>query len=75
MPWRYGWAWCPCFALARCCGAATLCAVYLGPVHSKLLSRNDAITAIFLKETLDAAGEDHEVVMSEKEATKKKYMQ
>jgi len=32
------------------------------------------ITAIFLKETLDAAGEDHEVVMSEKEATKKKYM-
>eukprot|EP00913_Durusdinium_trenchii_P018603 g17481.t1 len=32
------------------------------------------ITAIFLKETLDAAGEDHEVVMSEKEATKKKYL-
>ncbi|CAE7471955.1 Scn11a, partial [Symbiodinium pilosum] len=32
------------------------------------------ITAIFIKETLDAAGEDHEVVMSEKEATKQKYM-
>lgn len=32
------------------------------------------ITAIFLKETLDAAGEDHEVVTAEKEANKKKYM-
>jgi len=32
------------------------------------------ITAIFIKETLDAAGEDHEVLMSEKEAARQKYM-